>query len=230
MEPEAQHGETYGRPRARASFNHGLSTSRPKSDRAEVGTIWPARPTLGRGQRGEQVLARALAAPALLGTQTAVLVLLGVALALRGAVPARDQAGLELAVLDRRVGAGLAGEDARGRHARVGAVEAEAQAALHVADVVLGERCVGADRAVPGALAALVDAPGEDARVGDERPRVGLEDGFDAHVREASSTARAPSRAGIHAARRPGRAGSRSRAAAARVRAARTAAVRVARS
>ena len=111
MEPEAQHGETYGRPRARVSFNHGLSTSRPKSDRAEVGTVWPARPTLGRGRRGEQVLARALAAPALLGTQTAVLVLLGVALALRGAVPARDQAGLELAVLDRRVGAGLAGEE-----------------------------------------------------------------------------------------------------------------------
>ena len=55
---------------------------------------------------------------------------MGVALALLGAFPARDQAGLELVVLDPRVGIGLAGEDARGRDAGVGAVEAEAQAAL----------------------------------------------------------------------------------------------------
>ena len=43
---------------------------------------------------------------------------------------AGDQAGFELAMPDRRVGIGLASEDARGRHAGIGAVEAEADAAL----------------------------------------------------------------------------------------------------
>ena len=144
-----------------------------ESDGAEVRTIWPSWQSLRRRLRGEQILACALAAPALLGTQPAVLVVMGVALALLGAFPARDQAGLELVVLDPRVGISLAGEDARGRDAGVGAVEAEAQAALEVADLVLGERCVGADRAVRGAAAALVDAPSEHAYVDDERPRVG---------------------------------------------------------
>ena len=170
---------------------------------AKLRAIWSSWQTLRRRLRGEQVLARALAAPALLGTQPAVLVVMGVALALLGAFPARDQAGLELVVLDPRVGIRLAGDDARGRDAGVGAVEAEAQAALEVADLVLGERCVGADRAVRGASAALVDAPSEHGRVDDERPRMSLEDGFNAHIRAGSSTALAPSRAGIYTARRP---------------------------
>ena len=124
---------------------------------------------LRRRRRGEQVLTRTLAAPARIGTPPAVLVVMGVALALLGALPAGDQAGFELAMPDRRVGVGLASDDARGRHAGIGAVEAEAQAALEVADVVLSERRVGADRAVRGAHAALVDAPGEHARDGGGR-------------------------------------------------------------
>src|SRR4051794_2771286 len=80
-------------------------------------------PPSGAVERCEQLIARALAAPALLGAQATVLVVLGVALAFLGAGAARCQACLQRRPLRIRVRGGLAAEDAPGDHAGVGAVE-----------------------------------------------------------------------------------------------------------
>src|SRR4051794_5249578 len=106
-----------------------------------------------------------------------------VTLALRGAGATRGQACLERRELHVRVRVGLAAEDAAGVNARVGAVEAEPDAASQRFDVGLGEARVGADRARRGAGGALVDARGERGDVGDEWTPMRSEDLFDAHVR-----------------------------------------------
>jgi hypothetical protein len=133
-------------------------------------------------ERREQLVAGVLAAAAFLGAQAAVLVVVGVALALLGACAARRAAGLESGQLDGRIGVGLAREDAAGADTRVSTVQTEAKAPFQRADVVLGEGGVGADRACGCALPAFVDASSEDARLGDERPGMCVEDRFDAHV------------------------------------------------
>src|SRR4051794_4992208 len=105
-----------------------------------------------------------------------------VTLALGGACATRRQACLERRTLRVRIRVGLAAEDAPGVNARVGAVEAEPDAASQRFDIGLGEARVGADRARRGARGALVDARRERGNVGDEWTPMCSEDLFDAHV------------------------------------------------
>jgi hypothetical protein len=133
-------------------------------------------------KRREQVSARALAPAALLGGQTAVLMVMRVTLALLGAGATRRQACLKRRQLRARVRVGLAAEDAPGVNARVGAIEAEPDAASQRFEIGLGQARVGADRARRGALGALVDARRERSDVGDEWTPMRPEDLLDAHV------------------------------------------------
>ena len=105
------------------------------------------------------------AAPALLPAEPAVLVVIRVALTLAGAdrteLPARR---------DLRSGGlgdvlGLAAEEAGGRVADVGAVQAEPDATAHLGDVVLRQVCIGAGRAALQAGEALVDAAGQQVAI-----------------------------------------------------------------
>src|SRR3954453_16876854 len=105
-----------------------------------------------------------------------------VTLALGGAGATRNQACLERRELRVRVRVGLAAEDAPGVNARVGAIEAEADAANQRFNVGLREARVGTDRACRGALGALVDTGRERGDVGDEWTPMRSEDLFDAHV------------------------------------------------
>ena len=105
-----------------------------------------------------------------------------VTLALGGAGATRGQACLKRRQLRARVRVGLAAEDAPGVNARVGAVEAEPDAASQRFNIGLGEARVGADRARRGARGSLVDARRERGDVGDEWAPMRSEDLFDAHV------------------------------------------------
>src|SRR3954463_15293415 len=133
-------------------------------------------------ERREEVIAGALAPAALLGGQTAVLMVMRVTLALRGTGATRGQACPERRELRVGVRVGLAAEDAPGVNARVGAIEAEPHAASQRGDIGLGEARVGADRARRGARGALVDARRERGDVGDEWTPMRSEDLFDAHL------------------------------------------------
>ena len=119
-------------------------------------------------KRREQVIAGALAPAALLGGQTAVLMVMRVTLALGGASATRRQACLKRRQLRTRIRVGLAAEDAPGVNARVSAIEAEPDAASQRFNIGLGEARVGADRARRGARGALVDARRERGDVRDE--------------------------------------------------------------
>src|SRR3954463_10208893 len=105
-----------------------------------------------------------------------------VTLALLGARATRGQACLKRRELRVRVRVGLAAEDAPGIYARVGAIEAEPDAASQRFNIGLGEARVGADRARRGARGALVDARREYGDIGDEWTPMRSEDLFDAHV------------------------------------------------
>src|SRR3954465_9984079 len=91
-----------------------------------------------------------------------------VTLALGGAGATRGQACLKRRELRVRVRVGLPAEDAPGVNARVGAIEAEPEAASQPFNIGVGEARVGADRARRGARGALVDARGEGDDIGDE--------------------------------------------------------------
>ena len=106
---------------------------------------------------------------------------LGMAFALLGAGAARSQAGLERGRLGARVRVGLATEDTTGIDAGVGAVETQANAARHRADVVLGEGRVRTHRARACASGALVDATCEHRGICDERAGMGVQDRLYAH-------------------------------------------------
>ena len=102
----------------------------------------------GGVERGEQILARSLAAPALLRAEATVLVVLGMALALIARCATRGQAGLH------RRAADWAGSGSvwrlmvrRGVVAGVRAVQAEADAADHVVARASASTRVRADRA-----------------------------------------------------------------------------------
>jgi len=107
--------------------------------------------------RCDEVVARLLAAAADLGANTAVLVMGGMLLALSTTGLARRRAGLDDRPQDAQVRRGLTDRDPGGRVAGVSAVEAEANAAHHLAHVVLREIGVGATRATGGAVEALFD-------------------------------------------------------------------------
>ena len=89
-----------------------------------------------------------------------------VTLALGGAGATRGQACLQRRELRVRVRVGLAAEDAPGVNARVGAIEAEPDAASQRFDIGLGEARVRADGAGRLADAALVQASREYASIG----------------------------------------------------------------
>jgi hypothetical protein len=81
----------------------------------------------------------------------------GVPVALLGTGETRNGTGFDHGPEEAEVRRGLACRDASGCVAGVGAVEAEANAASHVAHVVLGEIGVGTTRTAGAAIEALVD-------------------------------------------------------------------------
>jgi hypothetical protein len=78
-----------------------------------------------------------------------------VPVALLGAGEAGDGTGFDHCADKAEIRRGLAGHDAAGRLAGVGAVEAETDAAHHLFHVILGEIGVGTSRTAGGTIEAL---------------------------------------------------------------------------
>ena len=115
-----------------------------------------------------------------------------------GTCAARRAAGHEGRAQHYHVGLGLASGDAAGGHARVGAVEVEANATHHVGGIGLREVGVGADHAGCRAVGARLHTARDCVAIADGRLRVGLEHllnvhGFSSRVVEAGLPPR-PSR------------------------------------
>jgi hypothetical protein len=87
-----------------------------------------------------------------------VLVVGGVPVTLLGTGEAGDATGFDHCADKTQVSGCLAGHDAAGRVADLGAVEAEANATHHLLHVVLSEIGVGTTRTARGTIEALVDA------------------------------------------------------------------------
>ena len=111
-----------------------------------------------------------------------MLVVLGVALALLATGTAYRHASLNRCVNDDDLGRGLAGHDAAGGIADVGAVEAEANAVDQILHVALAEVSVGAAGTGSGALAARLDAAYERIEIADRRSGMRLEHLTSGHV------------------------------------------------
>src|SRR5262249_5498979 len=118
-----------------------------------------------RHARREQLVAGLDAAPAGLGADAAVDVVLGVPVALLRAEVAGPQAGADDALRQLPVRTRLACEDPPGGVAGIGAVEVPPDAEGQVSDVGLGQIGVGTGGAGDGADQALLDAAGQ-RRVG----------------------------------------------------------------
>src|SRR5919204_4213568 len=114
-----------------------------------------------RGDRREEIVARLLAATTDLGTEPTVLVMGGVPLALLGTGEAGRRTGFDHRTDEAEIRLGLACDDTSGCVAGVGAVEAEANAAGQLADVVLGEIGVGTTGTAGRAVKARVDTAQE---------------------------------------------------------------------
>ena len=125
--------------------------------------------------RREQVVACLLAAAAHLGADAAVLVVLGVVLALLAAGAAYRHARLNRCANDGDLGLGLAGHDAAGGVADVGAVEAPANAAHHLWHIALAQVRVGATRTHHGTVDAGLDTAHDHIAIATGRLRMGLE-------------------------------------------------------
>jgi hypothetical protein len=130
----------------------------------------------------EQSAARLLAAAANLCADAAVVVVGRVAVALLGARTTCDNACLDRGSDDAEVRLGLAGHDAAGRVAHVGAVEVEPNAPHQLGHVRLAEAGVGAGGAGRGTVVALVDAAQQHVGVKAGRPRMALDDLSNRHV------------------------------------------------
>ena len=137
--------------------------------------------------RREQVLACLLAAAAHLGADAAVLVVLGVALALLATGAAYRHARLNRCANDGDLGLGLAGHDAAGGVADVGAVEAPANAAHHLWHVALAQVRVGATRTHRGTVDAGLDTAHDRIAIATGRLRMGLEHVSNRHVGSLSA-------------------------------------------
>jgi len=124
--------------------------------------------------RLEQALAGQLAGPAFLLTDSAMLVVLSVVMALLGTGVAHRFARLELGLCGGRIEFGLACEYAAGRLAHVRAVKTEPDASAHFGDVVLGKVGIGAGRAGLSAGHACLDAFDEQLAVQGAWPMMGL--------------------------------------------------------
>lgn len=108
--------------------------------------------------RGEDIVARLLAATAGLCAHPAVLVVPSVVLALLTAKAASLRASLETGAQHPRLRGRLPGEDPAGRLAHIGAVEVEPDAASQHLHVPLSDAGVGAGGASLGAVEARLDA------------------------------------------------------------------------
>jgi hypothetical protein len=132
--------------------------------------------------RREKLVARALAAPADFGAEPAVLVVRGVPVALLGTGEAGDATRFDHRADKAQVRRGLAGHNSAGRVADVGAVEAEANAAHHLPNVVLSEIVVGTTRTAGGTIEALVDAAQHGVAIESSWVWMQLEDLVKGHV------------------------------------------------
>ena len=132
--------------------------------------------------RREQVLACLLATATHLGADAAVLVMLGVALALRTTGAAGDQAAFKRCANHAEVRRGLAGDDAAGGIADVGAVEAGANAAEQILHPGLAEVGVGAAGTGSGTVAARLDTAHERIEIADRRCGMHLEHLSNGHL------------------------------------------------
>jgi hypothetical protein len=148
------------------------------------------RTAFDSADRREQVLACLLAAATHLGADAAVLVMLGVALALRTTGAACHQAAFKRCANHADVGCGLAGHDAAGGIADVSAVEAEANAADEILYVALAEVSVGAGGTGSGAVAARLDTAHERIEIADARRGMRLEHLSNGHLLSSLRRAR----------------------------------------
>ena len=146
--------------------------------------------SLHSADRREQVLACLLAAATHLGARAAVLVMLGVALALRTTGAACNQAAFKRCANHADVGRGLAGHDAARGIADVGAVEAEANAADQILHAALGEVSVGAAGTGSGAVAARLDTAHERIEIAGRRYGMRLEHLSNGHLLSSLRRAR----------------------------------------
>ena len=125
--------------------------------------------------RCEQAVARLLAAAAHLRADAAVLVVLGVALALLATGAASRHAGLNRCTDDGDIEGGLAGHDAAGCVAKVGAVETQANAAHQLRQLGLAEVRVGTARTHGRTVDASLDAAHDHIAIATGRLRMRLE-------------------------------------------------------
>jgi hypothetical protein len=148
------------------------------------------RTAFDSADRREQVLACLLAAATHLGADAAVLVMLGVALALRTTGAACHQAAFKRCANHADVRRGLADHDAAGGIADVGAVEAEANAADQVPHAALAKVSVGAAGTGSGAVAARLDTAHERIKIADRRCGMRLEHLSNGHLLSSLRRAR----------------------------------------
>ena len=115
-----------------------------------------------RGKRRQQLLACLFTSATDLGTNTAVLMVVGVPLTLVPAQSARLSARLHDRLLQLLLKLRLPGYDSLCRRADIAAVLAQADTADQGGDVVLAETGVGAGRTALGTVKARLDAGDED--------------------------------------------------------------------
>ena len=106
----------------------------------------------------------------------------GVPVTLLGTGEAGNATGFDHCADKAQVRFGLAGHDAAGRVADLGAVEADSNAAHHLPHVVLSEIGVGTTRTAGGTIEALVDAAQHGVAIEDSRRWMQLKDLLKRHV------------------------------------------------
>jgi hypothetical protein len=136
--------------------------------------------------RRQQVVARLLAAAAAFGAKAAVLMVGGVPLTLLATGAAGQRASFDRCDDDAEIGRGLAGHDATGCLAHIGAIEVEANAADQLLHVAFAETGVGAARARSGTVETLVDTTQERVEIKAGRLWMRLDDFSNRHVLSSS--------------------------------------------
>ena len=135
----------------------------------------------GLADRGEQVVARLLAAAAKLRADAAMVMVGRVALALIAARTTRRDTCFDRGPDDAEVGFGLAGHDAADGVADIGAVETAPDAPHHLGHVRLAEAGVGARRTRGGTVEALVNTAEQQVAIKADGPRMPLDDFCNRH-------------------------------------------------
>jgi hypothetical protein len=136
---------------------------------------------VGLADRPDQVVAGLLAAAAGFGAYAAMLMVGGVLLALLATGAAGHCAGLDRCADDVEIERGLAGHDAAGGLADVGAIETEANAPDQLRQVLLAEAGVGAARTGCGTVEAVLDTAQERVAIKAARLRMGLDQFSNCH-------------------------------------------------